>query len=99
MTYTRGGLFLLEQCSWRIYGENLPLPTTLTSDMPTFRRAVFHDQTVYPDPHAFKPDRFIDGDGQLDPSVPDPEQRVFGSGRRLASILSTENPRFLIETR
>lgn len=51
-------------------------------------RAVFHDEAVYPNSHAFVPDRFLKEDGQLDPSVLDPESRVFGSGRRLVTALS-----------
>lgn len=45
-------------------------------------RGIFHDEAVYPDSHAFNPDRFLAKDGKIDPSVPDPENRVFGSGRR-----------------
>ncbi|KAF9646708.1 cytochrome P450 [Thelephora ganbajun] len=44
---------------------------------------IFHDEAVYPDSHTFNPDRFLTTDGQIDPSVPDPEHRVFGSGRRI----------------
>lgn len=54
----------------------------------THCRAIFHDEAVYPNSHAFIPDRFLKEDGQLDPSVPDPESRVFGSGRRLVTVLS-----------
>ncbi|KAJ7625670.1 cytochrome P450 [Roridomyces roridus] len=43
---------------------------------------LLHDETVYPDPHAFKPERFLLPDGRLDPSVRDPEV-AFGFGRRL----------------
>ena len=53
-----------------------------------YYRAAFHDEEVYPNSHAFVPDRFLKEDGQLDPSVPDPESRVFGSGRRLVTTLS-----------
>ena len=59
-------------------------------------RGIFHDQALYPDPHAFNPDRFLTEDGKIDPSVLDPEQRVFGSGRRLVSVVSIKNTRFLI---
>ena len=50
-----------------------------------YHRGIFHDEAVYPDSHTFNPDRFLTDDGEINPSVPDPEHRVFGSGRRLAS--------------
>ncbi|KAF9476783.1 cytochrome P450 [Pholiota conissans] len=43
--------------------------------------AILHDETVYPDPFTFNPDRFIK-DGQLDSSVPDPGLACWGYGRR-----------------
>ena len=68
----------------------------LTSHPPSLHhRGIFHDETVYPDSHAFNPGRFLTEDGKIDPSVPDPEQRVFGSGRRLVSTVSTKSPCFL----
>jgi len=44
-------------------------------------RAVCFDETVYPSPHTYDPERFLK-DGKLDRSVKDPEDRVFGTGRR-----------------
>ena len=44
--------------------------------------AIFYDPVVYPEPHIFNPERFLK-DGKLDPSVKDPEDRVFGSSRRM----------------
>jgi len=44
--------------------------------------AVFHDPSVYPEPHIFNPERFLK-DGKLDGSVRDPEDRGFGSSRRI----------------
>jgi len=68
----------------------------LTSHPPSLHhRGIFHDETVYPDSHAFNPGRFLTEDGKIDPSVPDPEQRVFGSGRRLVLTVSTKSPCFL----
>jgi len=60
-------------------GWFIPAGTTLLENI----WAIFHDETVYPDSHAFNPSRFLTEDGLIDPSVPDPEQRVFGSGRRI----------------
>lgn len=44
--------------------------------------AIFQDPAVYPEPHVFNPERFLK-DGKLDRSVKDPEDRVFGSSRRI----------------
>ncbi|KAJ7722349.1 cytochrome P450 [Mycena metata] len=43
--------------------------------------AILHDETMYPDPQAFKPERFL-LDGKLNPNVRDP-QAAFGFGRRI----------------
>ena len=45
-------------------------------------RAICYDETIYPDPYTYDPTRFLDQDGQIDPSVLAPESRIFGSGRR-----------------
>jgi cytochrome P450 len=42
---------------------------------------VFRDPKIYPDPESFNPDRFLK-DGKIDPLVLNPEDRVFGTGRR-----------------
>ncbi|KAF8214432.1 cytochrome P450 [Mycena galopus ATCC 62051] len=42
--------------------------------------AILHDERVYPDPHMFKPERFL-LNGRLNPAVRDPEI-AFGYGRR-----------------
>jgi len=44
--------------------------------------AVFRNPAVYPEPHIFNPERFLK-DGKLDHTVEDPENRVFGSARRI----------------
>ncbi|KAJ6472593.1 cytochrome P450 [Mycena sanguinolenta] len=62
--------------------------------------------TMYPDPHSFKPERFLLSEGKLNSAIRDPETVAFGFGRRVcpgkhmaaaslwivvASILSTFN--------
>jgi len=44
--------------------------------------AILHDESVYPDPSSFNPDRFMK-DGQLDLTIKDPTDIVFGLGRRV----------------
>ncbi|KAF8190347.1 cytochrome P450 [Mycena galopus ATCC 62051] len=43
--------------------------------------AILHDPAVYPEPHVFKPERFLTDDGKLDFKVRDPEA-PWGFGRR-----------------
>ncbi|KAJ7722333.1 cytochrome P450 [Mycena metata] len=43
--------------------------------------AILHDEAMYPDPQAFKPERFL-LDGKPNPNVRDP-QAAFGFGRRI----------------
>lgn len=42
---------------------------------------MLHDESVYPEPFEFKPDRFMK-DGQLNLAVRDPAHAAFGFGRR-----------------
>ncbi|KAF9646067.1 cytochrome P450 [Thelephora ganbajun] len=44
--------------------------------------AICYDGTVYPAPHTYDPERFLK-DGKLDRSIKDPEDMVFGTGRRI----------------
>ena len=65
--------------------ENIWLVYSFGRDWMTFdvqSRGICHDEKVYPAPETFNPDRFLGPDGKIDPSVKDPEVRIFGSGRR-----------------
>ncbi|KAL1945441.1 hypothetical protein VTO73DRAFT_2292 [Trametes versicolor] len=44
---------------------------------------ITHDPAMYPDPLAFKPERYIAEDGTFDCSTNDPSRYVFGFGRRV----------------
>ncbi|KAI0076600.1 cytochrome P450 [Panus rudis PR-1116 ss-1] len=44
--------------------------------------AMLHDETVYPDPLTFNPDRYFDENGKRDPNAPEPSV-AFGFGRRI----------------
>ena len=46
-------------------------------------RAILHDEEVYPDPLSFKPERFLDKNGELDSNVQTPFVAAFGFGRRI----------------
>jgi cytochrome P450 len=59
-------------------GYHIPKGATIIENV----WAIFYDPSVYPEPHVFNPDRFLK-DGKLDRSVRDPEDRVFGSSRRI----------------
>ncbi|KAF9001512.1 cytochrome P450 [Cyathus striatus] len=69
------------------------------------QRAMLHNEQDYPDPHLFKPERFLK-DGKLNDEIKNPEDIAFGFGRRkcpgshlaksslwlaMASVLSTFN--------
>ena len=49
----------------------------------TSYRAILHDEAHFPDPEAYKPERFLAEDRSLDPSVRDPTVAAFGFGRRI----------------
>ena len=58
-------------------GYLIPAGTTMIENV----WGILHDPNVYPDPDSFNPDRFLK-DGKINPLVFNPEDRVFGSGRR-----------------
>jgi len=43
---------------------------------------MLHNEEIYPDPFTFNPDRFLNKDGSLDPSVRDPAHACWGFERR-----------------
>ena len=78
-----GALFPPELQSSKISGmccltDRLPQDHALTIRC----RAVCYNGAVYEAPHVYDPERFLKN-GKLDSSFNDPEERIFGSGRRL----------------
>jgi len=49
-------------------------------------RAMSRDEKRYPEPEAFRPERFLTADGKLNPNADDPFDFVFGFGRRCVTI-------------
>lgn len=43
---------------------------------------MLRDPMEYPEPEKFKPERFLDKFGNIDPTVQDPAHIAFGFGRR-----------------
>lgn len=74
------GATVMENTWYAILFDGLPLATNRV-----LKRAVSHDELAYPNPHVFNPGRFLK-DGQLNPDVKDPEQLVFGYGRRYSHL-------------
>ena len=74
---------LQDPLSYPMPGEVLVLYRKMKDNLTgLLDRAMLHNPDVYPDPFSFKPDRFLTADGQLDPSVKDPDFAVWGFGRR-----------------
>ena len=48
-------------------------------------RAILHDEKQFPDAMAFKPERYLMPDGQLDPTMHNAELAAFGFGRRICA--------------
>ncbi|KAJ6500767.1 cytochrome P450 [Mycena sanguinolenta] len=57
-------------------GLFIPAKTTVIANI----YAMMHDETVYPDPFVFNPERFMGSDPQ-----PDPREFAFGFGRRVCA--------------
>ncbi|KAK0486576.1 cytochrome P450 [Armillaria novae-zelandiae] len=59
-------------------GYRIPSGSTVIANI----WAILHDETVYPEPHSFRPERFMK-EGKLNPDIRDPGIVLFGFGRRI----------------
>ena len=73
--YDHGKHMVRNRVSWYLLTTNRVL-----------KRAIFRNESVYPNAHVFNPGRFLK-DGQINPEVKDPEQLAFGYGRRYLHLL------------
>ncbi|KAK0234561.1 cytochrome P450 [Armillaria nabsnona] len=59
-------------------GYKIPSGSTVIANI----WAMLHDETTYPEPHSFIPERFMK-EGKLNPDIRDPGTVLFGFGRRI----------------
>ena len=77
-------------------GHLPPLNIELSSFLKlSFNRAMLNDERDYPEPHEFRPERFLKN-GKLNSSVRDPMDIAFGFGRRCALFIFLPLSPFLI---
>lgn len=68
---------------WLVVYNAIVVITKRLTALPLPYRAMCHDETEFPSPNTFNPDRFLNPDGTLNSNVRDPENLVFGFGRRV----------------
>ena len=63
-----------------MFGQSIVLNSRVAT-IQSFRRGIFHDPSIYPEPDVFKPERFLNSDGNLrdDPVM----LSAFGFGKRI----------------
>ncbi|KAJ3553128.1 hypothetical protein NM688_g3784 [Phlebia brevispora] len=60
--------------------QSLPYISAIVKEV---LRAMLHDESKYPQPEQFQPERYLNSDGTIDPRAPDPSEAAFGFGRRI----------------
>jgi len=83
--YTRVIAFPLAQLLFLTHGKGMSLLLRIGRVLSVVR-ALLHDETVYPEPFKFKPERFMKN-GKIDPEVRDPGHACWGFGRRFVVVL------------
>jgi cytochrome P450 len=85
--YIPAGATIIENIWWVVVHSNINRPVAgdgaqISMDRsPESYRAMFHDESTYSNPHAYNPERYLE-DGKFALSVKDPEEVIFGFGRR-----------------
>ncbi|KAK1216680.1 hypothetical protein PQX77_020693 [Marasmius sp. AFHP31] len=64
-------------------GYRIPAGSVVLANIWYIISAMLHDESVYPEPFSFKPERFLTPDGKLNPNVQDPTCAFFGFGKRI----------------
>ena len=72
-------------------GDGHLLPLDIELSLFLLNRAMLNNERDYPEPHEFKPERFLKN-GELDSSVKDPMEIIFGFGRRWALFILSISP-------
>ena len=81
MTHTTVISFPQGQPSSRTFGERWAYRIGRMITHQKRYRAVLQDEFTYPDPRTYNPERYLK-EGKLDSLVKDPEETIFGFGRR-----------------
>ena len=76
-------------------GDNHLRHWTFLISQTLLHRAMLNDERDYPEPHEFRPERFLKN-GRLDSSVRDPMDIAFGFGRRWALFILFISPSHLL---
>lgn len=68
---------------WCVLDSNVSVFSSSSALTRSLCRAMLHNETVYPDSSKFSPERYLDSEGRIDPTVKDPAPAAFGFGRRV----------------
>jgi hypothetical protein len=89
MMNTTVTLYLQGQLLSETHGKSwIAISKAFTSSNEVFRRWLAHNPEIYPEPETFKPERYIDAEGNFSAGEIDPNKYAFGYGRRSEGFLT-----------